>query len=259
MQHIKRDHEDYLLYEFKVTPIQGKVAGLLLTDMDFDPPLPVVLLDRPDWQIEVGGYRIGLQDWQVSTDLEEGNIVRMALTYTGNVPQRYPPNPRVAVRIRKPNSPGEYFAISPGPTRDHLKQDCLREEPPDEIECPNCEAELYPVPDKCPQCGEVLNPDTPTVGELVDKYGRDAVVDVYVSNMSADLIINFTRTKKQADEANKKKRKAHDEKAALYKKQIEAWKLMLAPETDQKKREQKARELAELERLKSKYESDTAG
>jgi len=259
VKHVKNDHEDYLLYEWRnIKPIP---ALLLIPGMDVDPPLPECLFDDPSWQLEINGYRPNLQEWTVDKELDDdGNITRIALTYKGiEIPQFLQKTHFISIRIRKPSSPGQYFAVRAGATHDYLKRDCLREEPPDEIECPNCEAELYPVPDKCPQCGETLDPDTPTVGELVDKYGRDARVEVYVSGMSADLIVNFTRTKKQADEINKKKRAAHDEKTASFKTRIAAWNDHLAPEKAQKKRDQEARERAELEKLKAKYESNTTG
>jgi hypothetical protein len=131
--------------------------------------------------------------------------------------------------------------------------DCTSDEPPEEIQCYECGEELYPVPDNCPHCGASTTQTMPTVGELVDLYGRDAVVGVHIGSMSADLDITWTRTKAQAAEANKKARAIHDEKVRVYKAQTAAYEALSKPYRAKIQKAIEDKEKAELARLKAKF------
>jgi hypothetical protein len=93
----------------------------------------------------------------------------------------------------------------------------------------------------------------PSLGELVDKYGRDAKLSIHTGHADADLDVEYTLSKADADAANKEKRKRHDEKVVLYKEQLVAWGVMLEPFKKKKAVDLEARELAELKRLQAKH------
>jgi hypothetical protein len=254
MEYVNRDHANHVLYRWDKLEVVKEPGGNPLIFLDLDTPLPECLLDRPDWDVEVGGYRLGVQDWDVGHTLnDDGDIIQITLTYTGKDRRNYERARRAQIKITKPRSPGRFYKVEPGQTHVMLVRSCLQEEPPDEITCPKCEAELFPVPDVCPQCGEKLTQEVPTVGELADTYGRDAVVGVHIGSMDADLMLTYERTKAQADEANKKGRAVHDEKAAAYKEKTAAWNKLIEPHKRKRKADQEVRERQELERLQSKY------
>jgi rRNA maturation protein Nop10/uncharacterized protein YndB with AHSA1/START domain len=255
--YLKGDHDHRVVYTWENPEVQEEPGGNLLLFLDVDAPFHSVLLNRPDWDIQVGGYRIGSQDWKVEQLQDpDGRVTQVALTYTGKEPRQrrqYKEVRRVVIKIDAPRSPGRFYKTEPGLANVTLVPDCLREEPPDEMECPKCEAELYPVPETCPLCGADLNEEVPTVGELADRYGRDATVGVSIRSMSADLMLTYTRTKAQADEANKEARAIHDEKVATHKAQKAAWATLIEPFKQKQKVDREARERAELERLKAKF------
>jgi len=262
MEHIKRKHEDYLRYRWRdVAAMEGRLGGLLVA-LDVEPPLPACLLEKSPRQFLVGGYVPNVQEWHLAVDEnEDGDVVRAALTYTGTHPASHRHARDVELRVRRPRAPGRLFPVSAGPARATVVRNVLgHEDPPDEIECPACDVLLSPVPESCPSCGHRLEQETPTLGELVDRYGRGAVLEVHTGYADADLVVVYERTEEQAAEETRARRARHDESVALHQLRAAAWDRVTEPSRRERRAEQEARELAELERLRAKYpEAGTGG
>ena len=259
MKYVAKDHQNYLHWSDEtVTPVE--TDGTVQITFVPDEPIPNCLFDAPGYQLEVNHNHYATGEWDIERVLDgDDNITQMVLTFVGKKAgdkTRAKKVRRVAVKINKPHSPGTYYAIKAGRACRTLVSDVLSEEPPDEIQCYECGEELYPVPENCPHCGASTTQKMPTVGELADLYGRDAVVGVHCGHANADVDITWTRTKAQATEANKAARAIHDEKVRVYKAQSAAYEALSQPYRAKIKKGVEDKEKAELARLKAKFPDD---
>lgn len=256
IEYVKKDHEHHVRYFWDDLGglEEGHIQGLLLV-LDLDPPLPAVLFDCPELQLMVGGCRPGGRGWRFDTDEDvDGGIADIVLMYRGEDLSRWEHVRQVELKIEAPRSPGQFYAVKPGLDRETVIKGVLNQEgEPEEMECPECEAELYPIPEKCPVCGHVLERTMPTLGALVERYGPDARLEVHPGYADADIDVIFTRTEAQADEENRRARIRHDAKVELYEMQGAAWNRLVEPFKQKRRTDQEARERQELERLLVKY------
>ena len=255
MKYVAKDNENYLGWEDgNILPVEKN--GKLQIEFVPDEPIPNILFDNPGYQLEVDYFHRNFKGWDIERTLDgDDNITKLVMTFTGksNAKRQAKKVRHLSVRIQKPQSPGRYYAITAGEAHKTLMSDVTQEDPPEEIQCDECGEDLYPVPDNCPLCGASTDQVMPTVGELADKYGRDAKVGLSLSSMSADLVITWTRTKAQALVANKAARAIHDEKVRVYKAQTAAYEALAKPYQAKIKKTIEEKEKAELARLKAKF------
>lgn len=252
MEYIKRNHEEYVFQDWRNVE---KVPGSDLREfvVDLDRPVPAILFDRPDFQLTLDYGAPNIQEWEFDgKEITEGDLTQLRFRFIGASPTQYQKLRCVALRIKPPWNPGRYFPASAGQHNETLIQDAGREDIED-LECPECEAYLAPIPDKCPQCGHKVWAEVPSLGELVERYGPDAHIGTHTSYATIEVWVTYTRTQEEADRINAEQGKKHAEKVAFYEKKLAAWNRLIEPWVKKEEAQREAEEREEFERLKTKF------
>jgi len=208
-------------------------------------------------QWEANGYPLSPQKWEIRpmVDQTSGLVTAVELV---DLAQQNPTSKvsNVSFEFREPRPPNPIFEIRPGKHSKTIAFDVIGDEDLDEVECPACETCLSPVPEICPECGFKLT--IPPLGELVAEFGPDALIGIDVRSMTANLYVTYDLSWDQAKEANKKAQAELAERRTVYKAQKAQWDTLLKPIEDKRKAkaqaEKEARERAEYERLKEKFD-----
>ena len=210
-------------------------------------PFPDCLLGSLT-QLEVNQLQHrGPHGWKI-----EGGLVT---EFDFNLPYGHKNARNVCVVICRPRIPNQVFSTRAGQDRETLVHNAGHEV--EELECDECgawiEIEDGP-PTACPACGESTGAVMPTVGELAERYGADAVIEPHPGYASINLDIVFTRTQEQADKLNTERHAERKGTREVYKTQKEAWDTLVAPIVQAREQEKEAKERAQFEELRQKFE-----
>jgi hypothetical protein len=223
----------------------------------FPVPIPEKLWEvRARWPIGGMYWKNLVRDGKTITPvLVDGHVEKIVLRG-----KHYPHN-KLELDLNSPGEPYDPFRYHDA-KRTERHATILSNIPHDDADpvyeegtCVNCEEELDEGSTVCSECGHDSSTVSPTLGELVEKYGPDARPEVSYDRSGASLSIRYNLDDEGLAQEKAEIQAKYDAEMAEYKVLKAEWDELAQKVNAYNAAEDEAHERAKFAELKAKYEA----